>query len=317
MAPIPAGTSVSIPLHVSEPAGRREAVAAIAAAAAFLRKREPHSAAPYLMLRGLRWGELRSSRDPSVLEAPPTEVRQRIKTLALERMWREVLEAAEDVMAAPYGRAWLDLQRFVVEACVELGADYTQIAVGIRSELRALLTDLPQLMDAMLSDDTPAANPQTQAWLRDILNEPAAPAANAARLPAIDDGQEPGWQKKFVDPQVLASDAVRQGQPEKAVQILNREIERQRSGRGRFQRKLQLAQICIAAGKDSIAQPLLDDLAAVVETHKLEDWEDREMMAGVLLFLMQSSKKIQADAKVKQAMFERICRLDPVQALSV
>jgi type VI secretion system protein ImpA len=269
------------------------------------------------MLRGLRWGELRSSWDPSVLEAPPTEVRQRIKTLALERRWREVLEAGEDVMASPYGRAWLDLQRFVVEACVELGADYTPIAVAIRSELRALLTDLPQLMDAMLSDDTPAANPQTQAWLRDILNEPVAPAASAARLPASDDGQEPGWQKKFVDPQVLASDAVRQGQPEKAVQILNREIERQRSGRGRFQRKLQLAQICIAAGKDSIAQPLLDDLAAVVETHKLEDWEDREMMAGVLLFLMQSSKKIQADAKVKQAMFERICRLDPVQALSV
>jgi hypothetical protein len=32
---------------------------------------------------------------------------------------------------------------------------------------------------------------------------------------------------------------------------------------------------------------------------------------------MQSSKKIQGDAKLKQAMFERICRLDPVQALSV
>jgi hypothetical protein len=32
---------------------------------------------------------------------------------------------------------------------------------------------------------------------------------------------------------------------------------------------------------------------------------------------MQYSKKIQGDAKVKQAMFERICRLNPVQAFSV
>ena len=46
---------------VAEPADRRQAVASIAAAAAFLRKREPLSPAPYLILRGLRWGELRTA----------------------------------------------------------------------------------------------------------------------------------------------------------------------------------------------------------------------------------------------------------------
>jgi len=33
--------------------------------------------------------------------------------------------------------------------------------------------------------------------------------------------------------------------------------------------------------------------------------------------LLASSKKVQADAKLKQALFERMCRLDPVQAFSV
>jgi type VI secretion system protein ImpA len=319
MAPV-AFTEPTVPLaQVAEPADRREAMAAIAAAAAFLRRREPFSPAPYLMLRGLRWGELRASRDPAVLEAPPTDVRRRIKALALERNWSALLEAAENMMGTSYGRAWLDLQRFVVEACVELGAGYEAIAMAVRSELRALLRDLPQLAEATLTDDTPAANPQTQAWLRDILAEPAAPAPapDAPRLPVFENHAEPGWQRKLVDPQVLANDAMQQGQPQKAVEILHREIERQRSGRGRFQRKLQLAQICITAGKDAIAQPLLDELAGLVETHRLEEWEERETMAAALLFLMQSSKKIQGDAKLKQAMFERICRLDPVQALSV
>ncbi len=41
------------------------------------------------------------------------------------------------------------------------------------------------------------------------------------------------------------------------------------------------------------------------------------MVAGALTFLVQNSKKIQGDAKAKQAMFERICRLDPVQALTI
>jgi len=57
--------------------------------------------------------------------------------------------------------------------------------------------------------------------------------------------------------------------------------------------------------------------AAEIENHKLDDWEDRELVAGALAFVMQSSKKIQGDAKARQTIFERICRLDAVQALSV
>jgi type VI secretion system protein ImpA len=320
----PAAAAASLDLSytaqaVSEPADRSAAVAGVAAAAQFLRKREPYSPAPYLMLRGLRWGELRASSDPAVLEAPPAEIRRQIRTMALNNRWADVLEAAENVMALPSGRAWLDLQRIVVEACVALGSDYNAIAIAIRSELRTLLRDLPKLMDATLSDETPAANPETQTWLRELLAEPvdATPYPNLPRLPVIENSHDPGWQKKFIDSHALATEAMRQGQPQKAFEILCKEVERQRSGRGRFLRKLQLAQLCIGAGKDAIAQPLLDDIAASLETHKLEDWEDREMVAGVLAFLLQASKKIQGDAKVKQAVFERICRLDPAQAFSV
>jgi type VI secretion system protein ImpA len=306
-------------LAFTEPADRSAAVAGVAAAAQFLRKREPHSPAPYLMLRGLRWGELRASSDPAVLEAPPAEIRRQIRALALNNRWAEVLEAAENVMALPGGRAWLDLQRFVVEACVALGGDYNAIAIAIRSELRTLLRDLPELLNATLSDETPAANPETQTWLRELLAEPAdaAPRPNLPRLPVIENSNDAGWKKKFIDSHALATEAMRQGQPQKAFDILCKEVERQRSGRGRFMRKLQLAQLCIGAGKDAIAQPMLDDIAATLETHKLEEWEDREMVAGVLAFLLQSSKKIQGDAKLKQTVFERICRLDPAQAFSV
>jgi hypothetical protein len=61
----------------------------------------------------------------------------------------------------------------------------------------------------------------------------------------------------------------------------------------------------------------LDDIAASIETHKLDDWEENGLVAEALAVLMQSSKRIQGDAKVKQGIFERICRLDPVRALSV
>jgi type VI secretion system protein ImpA len=107
------------------------------------------------------------------------------------------------------------------------------------------------------------------------------------------------------------------GQEEKAFAFMRAEIGRQRSGRGRFRRTMQLIELAVAAGKDAIAQPLLDDVTAMIETHKLDSWEDPELVANDLLKLMRNSKKIQDSSRDKQEMFERICRLDPVQALSV
>ena len=75
------------------------------------------------------------------------------------------------------GRGWLDLQRHVVRACEEMGSYYDSIATAVKSEVRALLSDYPDLPLATLNDDTPAANSETQAWLKTI--QPEAPAAAA------------------------------------------------------------------------------------------------------------------------------------------
>ncbi len=316
-----AAPGLAMPL-VGEPADRRQAVAGIVAAAAFLRKREPLSPAPYLLIRGLRWGELRgvtSLIESPLLEAPPTELRQQIKRLALAKRWAELLEAGEQAMAQPGSRAWLDLQRLSVAACNALGKEYLPIATAIQSELRALLNDLPDLLDATLLDDTPAANPETKAWLQGLSAIPhTAPAeeTEAAEARAHRNGA-PAWLASAVDAYTLAQDALASGQEEKAFAIMRAEVGRQRSGRRRFRRMMQTVELAIAAGKDTIAQPLLEDIAVTIENHKLDAWEDPEQIAGDLIKLMRYSKRIQGNAGEKQKLFDRICRLDPVQALSV
>jgi type VI secretion system protein ImpA len=309
----PAGMFIG--LASSEPADRRQAISAIATAAAFLRKREPYSPAPYLMMRGLRWGELRAAAqnsDATQLEAPPTELRQHIKRLLLSRNWAELLETAENAMSLPCSRAWLDLQRASIEACDGLGSQYEGIANAIRSELRALLTDLPQLLDASLLDDTPTANSETKAWLKRLLEaSSAAPSSDTPEGAAAN----PSWPAKASDSYALAQQALGAGFADKAFEIMRSEIARQRSGRGRFQRTLQLVNLCVSSGKQAIAQPLLEDLAAAIENHKLEDWEEREMIAAALATIMTVSARVQEDAAERQKLFERICRLDPVRAL--
>jgi type VI secretion system protein ImpA len=309
-------------MSLAEPADRRQAVASIATAAAFLRKQEPLSPAPYLVLRGLRWGELRTASrlgDSMLLEAPPTELRQKVKRLALGKNWRELLDACEEAMALPCSRAWLDLQRLSVAACSALGAEYQPIATAIESELRALLNDVPELLDATLLDDTPAANPETKAWLQHLKGpvQASVPGEDANAVSTAGLNGTPTWLTQAADSYALARQALAVGQEEKAFALMRSEIARQRSGRGRFRRTMQLIELAVAAGKDAIAQPLLDDVTATIENHKLDSWEDPEQVASDLLKLMRNSRKIQDSFDDKQAIFERICRLDPVLALGV
>lgn len=314
--------SIVIPLASSEPLDRRDAIARIASAAAQLRKLDSHNPAPYLMMRGLRWGELRAQpqlSDPRLLEAPSTELRQHVKRLAVSQKWAELLDTAENALSLPCSRAWLDLQRLVVLACTALGSEYEPVAAAIRSELRNLVNDIPQLLDASLLDDTPAANAETRAWLKELTEAPAASDTvtedGASELTSNNHHAASSWIGRASDPFVLAQDAVKAGNPNKGFEIMRSEIARQRSGRGRFQRTLQLVQLCVETGNEAIAQPLIDDIAAAIETHKLDDWEDSEMVAAALSTIMKVSKKMQDNPGESQKFFERICRLDPVRAL--
>lgn len=317
-APVRVGILLSLETS-SEPPDRIEAVRKVAEAAAFLRRREPKSPASYLMLRGLRWGELRAAidrADPTQFEAPPTELRKHLKRLALDRKFEELLEAAESAMALPCSRAWLDLQRMVVESCQALGSDYEAIARAIRSELKALIAECPQLLDATLMDDTPAANAETRAWINS-LNQPTPPseAAAAPNGAASRNGFSSRWPSQPPDVYAAALQALREGQERKAFEILQQDVGRLRSGRERFRRKMQLVEMCISTSKQNIAQPILDDLAAMIETHKLDEWEDPGLVASALGTIMKLSVRIQADKAQQQKIFERICRLDPAQAI--
>jgi len=323
----PGVAGIVIPLADGEPAQRRDAIAGVVRAAATLRKLDPYSPAPYLMLRGLRWGELRAAlqaQDMTLLEGPPTVLRQHIKRLAIEGKWEELLEAAENAMSLPCSRGWLDLQRFVVDACVGLGSKYDGIAIAIRSELKALLQALPQLLEINLLDDTPAANSETRAWLQELAAEPEAqPAAETvssdspvAEAPVIQNHSAPGWHRKFVDSYDLARQALSAGQAQKAIDLMRCEVERQLSGRGQFFRKLQLVEICMAASQPQIAQPILDDLATIFENNHVEEWEDRAVVAKALVMIIKNSQRIQGDESEKYRLFQKVVRLDPVQAMS-
>jgi len=301
-----------------EPADPDDAVRRIHGLARYLRVANPANPASYVVLRGLRWSELRaggSSLDPALLASPPSETRQQLKKLAVEGLWNELLEGAEAALELPAGRGWLDLQRYTVRACEGLGHD--AVVAAIQAGLRSLLADYPDLTSACLSDDTPAANSETQAWIKEkilppqqatpepeIIVAPSTAAASGSNGSASPDVQE------------LAQEAVRSGRIQDAFELLSREIAQERSGRARFHRKIQLAALCLSAKREDIAYPILMELAEEIDRRKLEEWEEASALAHPLALLFRCMDKLGYDEAAKQKIYQKICRLDPVQVLS-
>lgn len=314
-APLPAsaaGTATVPALAIAAlPRALDEASARLAAVAQFLRAQNPADPAPFLLLRGYRWGELRRAApevDATLLEAPPTELRARLKALLLEERWAELLAAGEELMAAPYGRGWLDLQRYAVSACEALAGEFVPLGAALRSALRSLLADLPQLPALTLMDDTPVANAETQQWLR-------AQGLLGAHEPVAAPLEPPPPRAGRRDVLERAREQARAGQPQAAVALLMREAAQETSARERFLRRLQAAELLVGAAQEAVAMPLLQELVQQIETHQLEKWEAAETIAQPLGLLYRCLKQQEGSYSEVQALFLRVCRLDPLLAM--
>ncbi len=137
----------------------------MAAAQYFLRNDPSHPGA-YLLLRALRWGELRNQTadvGELILPAPSPATRIALRMRHSPKIINRSREVAESAMSTDVGRGWLDLHRYVIVAADKLS---TSRCKGIAFGTEGFLQEFPQLHTATLSDDTGTANPETLAWLQ-------------------------------------------------------------------------------------------------------------------------------------------------------
>ena len=330
-----------------EPVNPADAARRIAVSSTFLRKLDPTGPGPYLTLRGLRWGELRAAAatgelNPRLLEAPATSIRSRLKGLLLDSKWSELLEMCESVMATPSSRGWLDLQRYALTACANLGGGYDAVAAALRDELRVLLKAIPQLPEMTLMDDTPTANAETKAWLtQEHLIDDAATAADAANDAVTGELSEEEMvlqaaltqegstvrhgglsaarrRRPGPDPYDLAKNESAQGRTRNGIELLLAEIAREQSSRGRFLRQTQLAYIMVEGGLDSVARPILEKLVQTIDERKLEEWESGPLIAQPMALLCRiMDRASEGSSDERRQLYLRICALDAMQAMAL
>jgi type VI secretion system protein ImpA len=306
-----------------EPADKDDAMARVQACAAFLQKENPASPVAYLLQAALRLGEMReqgSWASYDFLLPPATEKRQNLKRLAAESNWEELLGAAIAAAGEPCGRAWLDVHRYIWKASSEGGQ--SAVATSVIATLQGMLKDIPEIPTWTLSDDTPTANPETQRWLEEmVIPKPPEPAIVEAQPEpelvsyASQSSHEAG---ENAPPDILdtARELMARGHLPQALQLLMRDAAQQPSGRARFLRRLQMAQLCVGAGQGKVAYPVLEELVKEIDSRQLEEWEATDMIAPPLALLLKCLDGAE-NGGVRETVFNRLCRIDPIAAMDV
>ena len=91
------------------------------------------------------------------------------------------------------------------------------------------------------------------------------------------------------------------------------------NGRIRFHRKLLLAEMCLNTKRVRLGRAILEELAELIDKHTLDQWESSEVVSAVWTRLYRcytDQTSGAADPGRAGKLFERLCRLNPWQALA-
>ncbi len=300
---------------LSEPRTPEEATNLVLLGARYLRTQAPTDPGPYLLVRGLRWGELRAQGDhvdPRILQAPTTQQRTRLKTLYLDQEFETLLHEAEEIMATPVGRGWLDLQRYTVQSTERLGKEYREVRNAVVKATTRLLQDVPGLLEMSLMDDSATASRDTMGW----LETEGLLAAGGSEGEGVEEPPEKDARKIIQSASFdRAASMARSGDPEGAINLLIERAEHESSRRDRFITKSEAAGIMVEHDMTPVARPILDELFQLIEEHRLEEWEPAEVVARPLGLLIQCLSE--SEDHLKNDLYPRLAKLSPLLAMQV
>jgi len=137
------------------------------------------------------------------------------------------------------------------------------------------------------------------------------------RVASAEASPEPPPPPKFGrDPFDIAKDYIKSGNLQNALTTVASQLNRETTGRGRFERKAQIAWLLVETTNDVLAQSYVDECVAMVEGHKLDEWESGTWLAELLVTFLTCLNRREADYELRTKLYKLIAKLDPAKALS-
>jgi type VI secretion system protein VasJ len=337
------------PAAKEEPAGAElssdlDAIRAVIRAARFLFEKSSRSVVPYRLLRSILW-YLFVPPNPDnkgnriALVAVPPDKSGFEESLKNED-WESLITQCEAAFIQELERGGssfsLDVQRFLSTALKELadkaekGGDkagkdaYEALNKVILQEVAMFVERFPFITEVLYSNKTPFADNQTKKWIEESV-KPVFAAAGARSDDESSDDANVDDDSRIIDDLRKAEELLARQRWEEALSLMQTGINAEPTCKGRFQRRLNLANLCLDADQPGMARPLLEDLDGEIERFSLDQWEPGlclQVWTGLKRCyqgLLSGSGQQESDGFYREKadrIFEKICRLDIRAALA-
>ncbi len=243
--------------------------------------------------------------------APRQSAWAELTNLAANKNPLLTLQLGEKVFFEPGFRYNLALQQLVWQHAQQHGLK--DMVALVETTTLSYLARFPELPELSYADGSPFCNAEATLWLEDLKRSQAQSTAATPELTGIESAEL----NQIIN---SALKAAREKKLPEALATL-RECP-QRSALDRVQLRLAEAQACQSAGKNQLAEVVLDELYQYACDHKLETWQPRLLMAVIELrckivtMLLKSAKNETKDLLVATLddLHRVACRVDLVAA---
>jgi len=319
-----------------------EAIRAVIQIAGFFIEKDHKNVIPYRLVRSALWYSLPlPNPEPrkdgkKVIPIPSPVGKARLEELLRSEDWEPLVTNCENVFLEGFevggaGCFCLDIQRFLCTALKELaqkaseGGDtggkeqYEALYETILQETAIFVDRFPYVTEIFYSDGaTPFVDDQTKRWIEKSVKPVFGQGATVQQGATAQGGISESASKISEDFE-KASDLLAKQKWEEALNLMQAGINEEATCKGRFQRRLNLANLCLDAAQPAMARPLLEQLDDDIGRFSLDQWEP-----GLCIQVWGHLRRCYQELSPQQAqqesdgfykekadrIFEKLCRLD-------
>ncbi|RPI71697.1 MAG: hypothetical protein EHM47_09650, partial [Ignavibacteriales bacterium] len=278
--------------------------------------------------RQIQWGKLVRPADNdkvTQIDAPNQIIQNKMKEWFASSNWDMLIPRVEISFLKPDSEFpyWIDLQRFVTKALEQKGGNYTQAAQEIKMHLAMLLKRIPDLPQLKFKDkQTFFADNETKKWIDDEVKSFSGGGGGGAQILPPIIGEE--YEQINVDYQDACNELPNNF--EENLEKMQKGIQTDERRKGKFLRRLNLANYCFSAKQYNLARINLLELKKLIEEYNLHEWETA-LCTSVWQSLYLANTKIISETeksesknyieKEQEELFSKIAKYNGVLAIKL
>lgn len=242
------------------------------------KERTPDSFFAFGIGRLIQWSTLQlppSEENITNIEPPNDTIRRLIPQWFNENKFEIIIPRIELEFIRDNSefRYWFDAQRYLVFALESKGGNYSAAASDIKYQLARLIKRLPELPTLIFSGgEVPFADKETQSWLNELsLNTSASVGSGSSSSSIISPLVDPSYDDIKIEYQEALSKLP--SGFEEFFAKMHQGLSSEERIKGKFLRRLNLANLCYEAKHYNVAKVYLEELNNLIDNLKLGDWE--------------------------------------------